>query len=97
MESRGPFDCPLSPAVCESGPASSQSEVAFTSLLQISGLTYLACPVQLPALVMVLLAVRSLALPVFSLASSKLTGLILTYKHASGVVNDQLGQALTPL
>lgn len=26
-----------------------------------------------------------------------LTGLILTYKHASGVVNDQLGQAPTTL
>lgn len=59
--------------------------------------TDLACPVLLPALVVVLLAVGSLALPVFSFASSMLTGLILTYKHASGVVNDQLGQAPTTL
>lgn len=71
--------------------------LAFSSLgLKVDSvlLIYLACPVLLPALVMVLLAVGSLALHVFSLASNMLTGLILTYKHASGVVNDQLGQAL---
>lgn len=33
----------------------------------------------------------------FSLASNMLTGLILSYKHASGIVNDQLGQALMTL
>lgn len=58
---------------------------------------YLACPVLPPALVMVLLAVGFLALPIFSLASGMLTGLILTHKHVSGVVNDQLGQALMTL
>lgn len=34
-------------------------------------------------------------LSVFSSASNLLTGLILLHHHASGVVNDQLGQALT--
>lgn len=111
MESRYPFDCPLSSTVCDSGSllgpylmqvASLKSPshpsygfLAFLSLgLKVDSvfLIYLACPVLPPAVVMVLLAVGSLALHVFSLASNMLTGLILTYKHASGVVNDQLAR-----
>lgn len=58
---------------------------------------YLLCPVLLPALVKVLLGEASgiSGFSVFSLASNLLTELILLHHHASGIVNDQLGQALT--